>query len=126
MLQKRGQTGNSANPLSSVQIVFFFRAAREEVQLKQLLRLKAVGSGAAMAKDGVAAAGRGRARGRRREGTKGSELPQIALNKAKVVCVTVGDYIIISTRAERMAVMSGNKAEVGSLRRKIWQGAPFV
>lgn len=79
-----------------------------------------------MTKDGVAAAaaGGGRARGRRRDGTEGSELPQIALNKAKVVCVTVGDYIVISTRAERMAVMSGNKAEVGSMRRQTWQAAP--
>lgn len=63
-------------------------------------------------------------RGRRRDGTEGSELPQIALNKAEVVCVTVGDYIVISTRAGRMAAVSGNKAEVGSVRRQTWQGAP--
>lgn len=55
---------------------------------------------------------------------EGSELPQIALNKAEVVCVTTGDYIVISTPARRMAAASGTKAEVGSVRRQTWRGAP--
>lgn len=55
-----------------------------------------------MAKDGAAeaAAGGGQARGRRRDGTKGSELPQFAVKKkkAEVVCFAVGDCIVISTQ----------------------------
>lgn len=42
----------------------------------------------------------GKGEKRKRNGRKESPLPQIALNKAEVVCVTVGDYIVISTRTE--------------------------
>lgn len=71
-----------------------------------------------MAKDGaVAAAGERARRGRGRDVRKESPRPQIALNKAEVVCVTLEDYIVISTPTERTAAASANKAEVGSSRR---------